>query len=629
MRLDVSGVLCNGLREGEGTLNIGRALGRVVGLVFVGLFTIRPTVAFAITVAVVPFDNGGPAEMDGLSVGLQSMVTTDLSAASAITVVERARLQDLLAEMELGEKGVLDPATAVQIGKVSGATHVVAGSFTVVGDQMRLDARLAEVGTGTITVAAEQSGERDAFFELEKALVKSLLAALGAELSPKERAAVSRLHTADFDALKRFGEGVALYDADRYAEAIAVLEEVARSDTDFKLAAVTLADVEQVRDAAEKKAQAVRLANAEAAFVVHQQDARAEAELVEELQSLLKDDALDWRRKATLNLILSWALQPRGGLHALSRSADEFALARRSERAFQAYWSLVREQVPAFWPLHRDPHYSLRKGAAFELDYNLARWFPEERPEERFARQGMWSCEHAGLRVGKEELERLWVPARRRLDLHLELLQAAATCEAVDKRHDALLDVAKAYMDLGEVGDAVAILDQLTKESTDEGFLRQVAYQAERLSERQAVLGDVTRGSLEDELLRIGKQSEVPDSIERLRSDLEYHVRAELPFSGPMFVGGVPVWRVASRGAKLVGSGRRASIDETDALVYYRPAGMKPKRDPAALHVIGGVPMASGTASVTIDFEPHEDFYRLPFAIRSWTGSRSPCSCIW
>ncbi len=579
-----------------------------IGAVFIGVLAIRPSIALAITVAVVPFDNGGPADMDGLSVGLQSMVTTDLSVAEDVTVVERARLQDLLAEMDLAKKGVLDPSTAVELGKVAGATHVVAGSFTVVGDTMRLDARLAEVATGHIAVAAEQSGERDAFFELEKALVKSLLAELGAELSPKERAAVGRLHTADFDQLKRFGEGIALYDAERYAEAIAVLEEVTRADADFKLAAVTLADVEQVRDAAEKKARAVRLANAEAAFVVHQQEAREEAEMVEKLQALASEKG-DWKRRATANLVLAGALERTGVLKALPKAADRFALERLSERAFQAYWAEVRQKVPDYWPRFQDPEYRLRKGVDVEMEKSQGRWFAEGEGAERFERDALWSCEYAGLTIGEEEVERLWIPARRQLDARLEILQAAGGCEDTQRRHRALLDLAKEFAKLGDVGEALAILDQLTRESTDERFLGSVAYQAEQLAEQQERLKGLKRGSLEEELVRIGRQRRVPDTLAQLRSDVGYHVRRELPFQGPVFVGGTPVWPIPSRGARLVRTGRRTGIDETEALVYYRHPGVKLDRPPSSLFVIGGVPVSSGVVAVTVDFEPDPDFY--------------------
>src|SRR5690606_18447138 len=120
--------------------------------------------------AVVPFDNGGADEFGRLGVGLQSMITTDLSQDDGVTVVERERLQDLVQEMGLAEKGVVDPVTAAKMGKVLGATHVVAGTYVVVGSTMRLDARLTNVQTGAVA-GVSADGDKDAFFELEKKLV--------------------------------------------------------------------------------------------------------------------------------------------------------------------------------------------------------------------------------------------------------------------------------------------------------------------------------------------------------------------------------------------------------------------------------------------------------------------------
>src|SRR5262245_22578075 len=81
-------------------------------------------------------------DLAALGKGLQSMVTTDLANVQAIKVVERERLKDVQGELTLSQGQGFDKATAARIGKLVGATHLFVGSYTVVGDKMRLDGRL-------------------------------------------------------------------------------------------------------------------------------------------------------------------------------------------------------------------------------------------------------------------------------------------------------------------------------------------------------------------------------------------------------------------------------------------------------------------------------------------------------
>jgi TolB-like protein len=186
-------------------------------------------------VAVMEFTNAAPqGELASLGKGLQSMVTTDLAQVPSLQLVERARLSDLVGELKLGKSGLVDAGTASRVGKLAGATHLLAGSFTVVGARMRLDGRLFRVDSGATLLAESIEGEKDAFFELEKSLVAKIVDKLGVKLLPKERAALARPHTTDFGAFQSFSDGVALFDEKKYDEAVAALRAAAGRDADFR-----------------------------------------------------------------------------------------------------------------------------------------------------------------------------------------------------------------------------------------------------------------------------------------------------------------------------------------------------------------------------------------------------------
>ena len=154
-------------------------------------------------VAILDFESASTdAAMNSLGKGLQSMLTTDLSQVGALQLVERQRLQDIQAELKLGQSSAFDKKTAAKVGKLAGATHLLTGTYTVVGDSMRIDARLFAVEKGEILLATQVEGETDAFFELEKDLARKIIRAFGVKMAPKERAAISRIHTADFQAFR-------------------------------------------------------------------------------------------------------------------------------------------------------------------------------------------------------------------------------------------------------------------------------------------------------------------------------------------------------------------------------------------------------------------------------------------
>jgi TolB-like protein len=168
------------------------------------------------------------------------MLTTDLAASHSIAVVERTKLAALRQEMKLSRSAAADPATALRLGKLASATHVVTGTFTLVGKELRLDARAVEIATGRVVLATDAKGERDAFFELEKKLANAIVSGIGVTLSPKERASFARIQTADFEAFRRFGDGLRLFDDADYDKSLEALRDATARDQEFKLAATTL-----------------------------------------------------------------------------------------------------------------------------------------------------------------------------------------------------------------------------------------------------------------------------------------------------------------------------------------------------------------------------------------------------
>ena len=106
-------------------------------------------------IAVLPFENGGSYGQDkenfeALQRGIPGMLISELAQNPAARVVDRAEIQKLLGEQDLGEAGRVDAATAAKIGKLVGAKYMIAGTFVDLYGRFRMDARIINVETSEI-----------------------------------------------------------------------------------------------------------------------------------------------------------------------------------------------------------------------------------------------------------------------------------------------------------------------------------------------------------------------------------------------------------------------------------------------------------------------------------------------
>lgn len=142
--------------------------------------------------AILDFDIGAtigqdPDDYQALRRGLASMTLNEMTANQAVRVVERAQLQSILQEQNLGREGRVDPGSVSQIGRLVGARYMVTGTLYDVRGDVRIDARLFNTETGEILRTMRVQGRLDNVFELVENLSRQLMQ--GASLPPLERRA--------------------------------------------------------------------------------------------------------------------------------------------------------------------------------------------------------------------------------------------------------------------------------------------------------------------------------------------------------------------------------------------------------------------------------------------------------
>lgn len=217
----------------------------------------KPAADAAPTVAILYFDYEGKDEQMGmLRKGLAQMLISDLSSLEGVRIVERDRLEAILAEIKLGQTAKIDKATAAKVGKLLGAKYMVLGGYFDLMGALRADARVVEVETGRVVQSVGANGKPDDFMTVEQSLAGSLSDVFSKKLKITAAAPANPTPTTGTPALVRkrpkppaklpmktalaYSAALAQIDAGQKDKAKDMLADVVKQQPDFQLAAADL-----------------------------------------------------------------------------------------------------------------------------------------------------------------------------------------------------------------------------------------------------------------------------------------------------------------------------------------------------------------------------------------------------
>ncbi|HWN66818.1 MAG TPA: CsgG/HfaB family protein [Haliangium sp.] len=580
-------------------------------------------------VAVMEFTSASSdAGLDSLGKGLQSMLTTDLAQASALALVERARLQDIESELALGRSGMIDARTAARVGKLAGASHLLGGTFTVHGASMRIDARLFAVETGTVLLAEEITGDKEAFFELEKALVRKLLGALGVTLAPAERTRVAQIHTADFEAFRRFSQGVAHFDEKRYQEAVEALRQATAIDGAFDLARVTLSEYERIAAEIRSRAATIESSRAELERLKQDRQARTDAEVAARLFELTerRGDAHRIDRLTALMLLYHLYGNGFGTSHGryfrFQDRQDHFAVQRMAAALLQRYVAEAASAFPAVPLFPPGPSRALVPASldSFDKDFAEAREFLLEPARAADARR-----EHLRDNAARVDdyARHLLLDGSQELalrELVLDKLRAVTDKAETDHRdqREALAAMAVRYRALGDLDRSTALFARQSSLTQEPRELERIAQEIDANRELGQRLRKVALERQLAEHLRTMDRSGAPSGSDIARIDWSLfeakkpsprllHTLMEGRQVVPRqhwFLAAEPCWVILGQYWLL--TGERSDPARSRELRYYYTERMS---EEDALVACGVGPRGDFDASFTVDFRPAADFW--------------------
>jgi TolB-like protein len=188
------------------------------------------------TVAVADFEGGSiPPEKTTEFWGkaLARFLIGDLGATQNLRLIDREHLADVLREHMISASDLADPRTRVQVGKILGAKYFIFGTYTIVGGQVALAARMDLVETGQIVQADSVSGNESDMRQLSQQLAAKFLRPLDRVVAEQELHPSADVGGPPPKALHYFSQGVAYEGSGDYDRAIDMFTRALTIDPHF------------------------------------------------------------------------------------------------------------------------------------------------------------------------------------------------------------------------------------------------------------------------------------------------------------------------------------------------------------------------------------------------------------
>ena len=118
----------------------------------------REEVYFKVPLAVVPFVNSGPlAKQHEIGAVVDGLIRGEIINSTYFILTERENLEQILEEIEFSLSDLADTSQTVEVGQLTSARILLAGSVTESGSNFLLNGRLVDVETGVVIGAQSVS----------------------------------------------------------------------------------------------------------------------------------------------------------------------------------------------------------------------------------------------------------------------------------------------------------------------------------------------------------------------------------------------------------------------------------------------------------------------------------------
>ncbi len=187
-----------------------------------------------INIAVLNFQNRSESgQWQWLSKGLADMIITDLSSSQKLIVIERERLNEIVAELKLAETGIFDSSAADKVGQIAKADWVLFGSFLIEKDNLKIEAHILDLKAEELIRIEWVEGASDEILHLEKQLVEQLLKRLDIPVTEQEKRSIMYVPTDSLSAFEHYCRSLDFYDNGLWFDALLECRMAIQQDSDY------------------------------------------------------------------------------------------------------------------------------------------------------------------------------------------------------------------------------------------------------------------------------------------------------------------------------------------------------------------------------------------------------------
>ncbi len=88
--------------------------------------------------------------------------STTIVQSDLFRVVEREEIDRIVAEVELTQSGLVDPAHSLEVGKMTSMQLLLSGNLSDSGGRQRIDVKVVDISSGEVVLAEKMDGQVDA-----------------------------------------------------------------------------------------------------------------------------------------------------------------------------------------------------------------------------------------------------------------------------------------------------------------------------------------------------------------------------------------------------------------------------------------------------------------------------------
>lgn len=186
-------------------------------------------------------------EYDWMNEAIADMLTTDIASTKKIRVVNRLELKKILDEQKFIHSDFSSDQDKIKLGNMVGASLILTGSYTIIQDQIRVDAQIFDVSKGISEGGATAEGSLSDLFVIQKKLTVNVLETLSVQLEFEEKLKLFQVDSENLQAVENNYKGIIALDNNEKDKAKQYFEQAVQSDPFYKNAQTNLNSVVQVK----------------------------------------------------------------------------------------------------------------------------------------------------------------------------------------------------------------------------------------------------------------------------------------------------------------------------------------------------------------------------------------------